>query len=181
MGVQRIDAFRCLRSRPRILYYWPVFERLFTHPLWAYRTGTFAFASAWPTGLLITLILLGAALIAATLWRRRALGWPLLLPVAVLQTALLTLILCLLWRPVLNVERVRDRENELAIAIDASSSMAYGDAGQSRLQEVVAALNNETLQRLEKTYAVRLFGFAQTTTPLDSLNAIPPPGRQTRI
>lgn len=170
-----------MRSRPRILYYWPVFERLFTHPLWAYRTGTFAFASAWPTGLLITLILLGIALIAGSLWRRRALGWALLLPVGVLQAALLTLVLCLLWRPVLNVERVRDRENELAIAIDASSSMAYGDAGRSRLQDVVAALQNETLQRLEKTYAVRLFGFAQTTTPLDSLNAVPPPGRQTRI
>lgn len=158
-----------------------MFERLFTHPFWAYRTGTFAFASAWPTGLLVTLILLGAALVAWSLWRRRALGWRMLVPVGLLQTALLALVLCLLWRPVLNVERVRDRENELAIAIDASASMAYGDAGQSRLQEVAAALQNETLQRLEKTYAVRLFGFAQTTTPLDSLNGMPPPGRQTRI
>jgi uncharacterized membrane protein len=158
-----------------------VFERLFTHPLWAYRTGTFAFASAWPIGLLITSILLGAVLVAWSLWRRRALGWQLLLPVGVLQTALLALVLSLLWRPVLNVERVRDRQNELAIAIDASASMAYGDTGQSRLQEVATALQNETLQRLEKTYAVRLFGFAQTTTPLDSLNAMPPPGRQTRI
>lgn len=158
-----------------------MFERLFTHPFWAYRTGTFTFASAWPTGLLITLILAGAALVAWSLWRRRALGWRLLLPVGVLQTTLLALMLCLLWRPVMNVERVRDRENELAIAIDASSSMAYGDAGQSRLQEVAAALQKGTLQDLEKTFAVRLFGFAQTTMPLDSLDAMPPPGRQTRI
>lgn len=158
-----------------------MFERLFTHPFWAYRTGTFTFASAWPTGLLITLILAGAALVAWSLWRRRALGRRLLLPVGVLQTTLLALMLCLLWRPVMNVERVRDRENELAIAIDASSSMAYGDAGQSRLQEVAAALQKGTLQDLEKTFAVRLFGFAQTTMPLDSLDAMPPPGRQTRI
>ncbi|MFC4310122.1 hypothetical protein ACFPN2_13610 [Steroidobacter flavus] len=165
----------------RIHYYWPVFERLFTHPLWAYRTGTFAFASAWPIGLLITSILVAAALVAWSLWRRRALGWRLVVPVGVLQTLLLALILCLLWRPVLNVERVRDRENELAIAVDASASMAYGDAGQSRLQEVAAALQNGTLQRLEKTFAVRLFGFAQATTPLNNLEAMPPPGRQTRI
>jgi uncharacterized membrane protein len=158
-----------------------VFERLFTHPLWAYRTGSFAFASAWPTGLLITLILAGAALVGWTLWRRRALGWRLLLPVGVLQTTLIALLACLLWRPVLNVERVRDRENELAIAIDASASMAYGERGQSRLQEVAAALQNGTLQRLEKTFAVRLFGFAHATTPLDSIEAMPPPGRQTRI
>ncbi len=170
-----------MRSGRRILYYWSVFERLFTHPLWAYRTGSFAFASAWPRGLLITLILAGAALVAWSLWRRRALGWQLLLPVAILQTALIALLACLLWRPVLNVERVRDRENELAIAVDASASMAYGSAGQSRLQEVAAALQNETLQRLEKTFAVRLFGFAQSTTPLESLDAMPPPGRQTRI
>ena len=158
-----------------------MFERLFTHPLWAYRTGTFTFASAWPTGILITLILAGVALVAWSLWRRRVLGWRLLLPVGVLQAALLMLVACLLWRPVLNVERVRDRENELALAIDASASMAYGDSGQSRLQEIVAALQADTLQRLEKTFAVRLFGFAQATTPLDSLAAMPPPGRQTRI
>ncbi|MBM0104029.1 VWA domain-containing protein [Steroidobacter sp. S1-65] len=170
-----------MRSGGRFAYYWPVFERLFTHPIWAYRTGTFAFASAWPIGLLITSILVGAALVAWTLWRRRALGWSLLVPVGVLQTALIALILCLLWRPVLNVERVRDRENELAIAVDASASMAYGAAGQSRLQEVAAALQNDTLPRLEKTFAVRLFGFAQSTTPLDSLDSMPAPGRQTRI
>ena len=158
-----------------------MFERLFTHPLWAYRTGTFAFASSWPIGLLITSILLGAALVAWSLWRRRDLGWRLLVPVGVLQTLLLTLVSCLLWRPVLNVERVRDRENELAIAIDASASMAYGERGQSRLQEVAAALQNRTLQGLEKTFAVRLYGFAQGTTPLDSLQSMPPPGRQTRI
>lgn len=149
----------------------------------------------------MTLILAGAALVAWSLWRRRALGWSLLLPVGVLQTALLALVLCLLWRPVLNVERVRDRENELAIVVDASASMAYGEAGspdrapgdaqpfgpprdshgRSRLQEVAAALQNDTLARLEKTFAVRLFGFAQSTTPLDSLDAMPAPGRQTRI
>src|ERR1044072_8668266 len=141
-SVQRIHAIRCLRSRPRILYYWMVFERLFTHPLWAYRTGTFAFASAWPIGLLITLILVAAALVAFSLWQRRALGWRMVVPVGVLQTLLLALILVLLWRPVLNVERVRDRENELAVAIDASASMAYGEGDRSRLQEVAGALQN---------------------------------------
>jgi uncharacterized membrane protein len=49
------------------------------------------------------------------------------------------------------------------------------------LQEVATALQKDTLQGLEKTFAVRLFGFAQTTTPLESLSAMPPPGRQTRI
>ncbi len=59
--------------------------------------------------------------------------------------------------------------------------MAYGEADRSRLQDVAAALQNGTLAKLEDTFEVRLFSFAQTTTPLDSLDAIPAPGPQTRI
>ena len=173
-----IDRACLTQSHPLLL---AVFELLFTHPLWAYRTGTFAFASAWPLWLLAVSILVAVALIAATLWRRRQLGWRLLLPVGILQSLLAAAVLCLLWRPVLNVERVRDRENVLAVAIDASASMAYGEADRSRLQEVAAALQKGTLAKLEDTFEVRLFSFAQTTTPLDSLEAIPAPGPQTRI
>jgi uncharacterized membrane protein len=158
-----------------------MFELLFTHPLWAYRTGVFAFASAWPLWLLVVSILVAVAVIAATLWRRRQLGWHLLVPVGILQSLLAAAVLCLLWRPVLNVERVRDRENVLAVAIDASASMAYGEGDRSRLQEVAGALQNGALAKLENTFEVRLFSFAQTTTPLDSLESIPPPGPQTRI
>jgi uncharacterized membrane protein len=158
-----------------------MFELLFTHPLWAYRTGVFAFASAWPLWLLAVSIAVAVVVIAATLWQRRQLGWKLLVPVGILQSLLAAAVLTLLWRPVLNVERVRDRENVLAVAIDGSASMAYGDADRSRLQEVAAALQNGTLAKLEDTFEVRLFSFAQTTTPLDSLDAIPAPGPQTRI
>ncbi|HET9446968.1 MAG TPA: hypothetical protein VFO35_11945, partial [Steroidobacteraceae bacterium] len=158
-----------------------MFELLFTHPLWAYRTGVFAFASAWPLWLLAVSIAVAVVLIAATLWRRRQLGWKLLVPVGILQSLLAAAVLTLLWRPVLNVERVRDRENVLAVAIDGSASMAYGEAQRSRLQEVAAALQNGTLAKLEDTFEVRLFSFAQITTPLDSLEAIPAPGPQTRI
>jgi len=161
-----------------------MFELLFTHPLWAYRTGVFAFASAWPLWLLVVSILVAVVVIAATLvdvGRRRQLGWKLLVPVGILQSLLAAAVLVLLWRPVLNVERVRDRENVLAVAIDASASMAYGDGDRSRLQEVAAALQNGALTKLEDTFEVRLFSFAQTTTPLDSLESIPAPGPQTRI
>ena len=75
-----------------------MFELLFTHPLWAYRTGQFAFASAWPLWLLIASILLAFVLIVATLWRRRQLGWRLLVPVGILQGLLAAVILTSLWR-----------------------------------------------------------------------------------
>jgi len=158
-----------------------VFELLFTHPAWAYRSGTFAFANAWPRWALVAAILAGIAIVAASLWRRRRLGARLLVPVGILQCALIALLACLLWRPVLNVERVRDRENVLAVLLDASASMAHGNGERSRLQEAVAALQGPARTRLEETFELRMYSFAQNAAPLDSLAAVPAPGTQTRI
>ncbi|HEY5806804.1 MAG TPA: hypothetical protein VIT67_02490 [Povalibacter sp.] len=163
-----------------------MFELLFTHPLWAWRTGTFAFASGWPRWLLLACIAAGAALIFATLSRRRQVGGAKLLLLGTLQAALLASLLTLAWRPVLHVERVRDRENVLAVAIDTSGSMAYDDHvnggdPQSRLQRTVTALQSDSLRALQKSFEVRLFTFATRAEPLAALDAVPPPGPQTRI
>lgn len=163
-----------------------MFEAVLTHPLWAYRTGTFAFASHWPPWLLCALVVAAIALIGVTLWRQqRRPGQQLrtsqLILLGSLQTLFVALILCLLWRPVLNVERVRDRENVLAVALDASASMAYGEQQQSRLQQAVAALRGEPLEALQKVFDVQLYSFAGAAQPLASLDAVPAPGMQTRI
>ncbi len=164
-----------------------VFEALFTHPVWAYRTGTFAFASPWPLWLLIVLIGVGVVVVSITLWRRRRhASHPLpagkLVLLGTLQVVFITVVLCLIWRPVLNVERVRDRENVLAVVLDASASMAYGEQGdRSRLQEAADALQGETLAALRKVFDVQLYSFSQQAQPLPTLDAVPPPGTQTRI
>lgn len=163
-----------------------MFEALFTHPLWAYRTGTFAFASSWPLWLLAASIAVAIAAIAFTLWRRHRqanhrLATAQLISLGTLQAIFVTVILCLLWRPVINVERVRDRENVLAVVLDASASMAYGEQEQSRLQQAVGALQGEPLDALQKVFDVQLYSFAQDAKPLATLDAVPPPGTQTRI
>ena len=164
-----------------------MFELLFTHPLWAWRTGTFAYASAWPRWMLFACIAVAAAVVIITLSRRRMLGGAKLALLATLQIALVSLLLCLVWRPVLHVERVRDRENVLAVALDTSASMAYDDGPtdatrpQSRLQRAVAALEPDTLAALQKTFEVRLFSFAGRTESLPTLAAVPPPGSQTHV
>jgi uncharacterized membrane protein len=163
-----------------------VFDFLFTHPSWAYRTGTFAFASAWPIWILIALISIGAVCVAASLWPRRSLGLRLVLPVALLQIAFLATITILLWRPVLNVERVRDRENVLAVAIDASASMAQADAAntdpqRSRLQLAVEAFRGNALEPLSRAFELRTFSFADRVAALPALEEVPAPGPQTRI
>ena len=158
-----------------------MFELLFTHPLWAYRTGRLSFASGWPVWVLIASSIAGAVLIAVALSRRRTLETGRLWLIGGMQASLLVLVLCMVWRPVLNVERVRDRENVLAVAIDASASMAYGEGGQSRLQEAVSALQANALSAWRKTFELRLFSYAAQTTSIPTLDAMPPPGPQTRI
>ena len=163
-----------------------MFELLFTHPLWAWRTGTLAFASGWPRWLLAVSIIVGAAVIIVSLLRRRSVGLGKLAVIGTLQTLLLAVLLCLLWRPVLHVERVRDRENVLAVAIDASASMAYADdstsaPARSRLQQAVASLQGTALDSLQRSFEVRLFSFASRAESLATLEAMPSPGAQTRI
>ena len=108
--------------------------------------------------MLIALSIAGAVLIAVALSRRRTLETGRLWLIGALQSSLLVLVLCMVWRPVLNVERVRDRENVLAVAIDASASMAYGEGGQSRLQEAVAALQANALSAWRKTFVAAWVG-----------------------
>jgi uncharacterized membrane protein len=161
-----------------------VFELLFTHPLWAWRTGTLAFASVWPRWLLIACITIAALVILVTLQRRRSLGIAKLAAIAALQIAFVALLACLVWRPVLNVERVRDRENVLAVALDASASMAYEDAvdsSSSRLQRAARAFESDALNDLQQTFDVRMFSFSARADSIPSLDAVPAPGAQTRM
>jgi hypothetical protein len=143
-----------------------------------WRTGTLAFASLWPRWLLIACITVAALAIVVSLQRRRSLGMAKLAALATLQIAFVALLLCLLWRPILNVERVRDRENVLAVALDASASMAYEDAvdsSRSRLQRAAESFQSDALSDLQKTFEVRLFSFATRADSLPSFETVPAP------
>ncbi|HEV7716571.1 MAG TPA: hypothetical protein VGO53_13320, partial [Steroidobacteraceae bacterium] len=174
-----------------------MFPLFFKYSPWAYRAGELAFASSWPLWLLGTLIVAGAVLIAWSLLRRHYLSWGRRLTLGVLQTALLAVVLVMLWRPVLLVERVRDRENVVAVVMDASASMAHDDGrndGQnearnegkvtgdpSRLQQAVQALQSGPLDAFRKSFGVRLFSFAGQVQSLKTFSEVPPPGPQTHI
>jgi hypothetical protein len=127
------------------------------------------------------LILVGAGLIAWTLATRSTQSTRRRVTLGLLQSGSWALLLLLLWRPVLNVERVQDRQNVVAVLLDASASMAYGEGDQSRLQQAVAAVKTRALPDLERTFAVNFFSFAERTQSLPKLDAVPAPGPQTRI
>ena len=160
-----------------------MFEFLLGHSRSAYQAGEVAFARGWPLWLLLALLALGTAAIAFTLARRHELTWPRALGVGALQVAFLALLLVLLWRPVLNVERIRDRENVVAIVVDDSRSMNEPDAegAPSRRDTGLAALRGGVLKALERDSLLRFFGFSDRAEPVDDLAALSGGAPQTRI
>ena len=94
--------------------------------------------------------------------------------------ALVAAVLVLLWRPALVTQTLRPQENSVAVLLDTSGSMLYGNGDASRLQQAVDALSRDALPALESQFTVNLFSFADPRFELQSLDKVPPPGTATQ-
>src|SRR5687767_10730315 len=159
-----------------------MFEFLFKYSRATYERAELVFASGWPVWLLIVLIAVAAVLVGANLWWRRAGLHPARAAVlGTLQAALIAALLVLAWRPALVTQTLRPQENTVAVLLDTSGSMLYGDEDESRLQQAVDSLTKSALPALESKFAVNLFSFAGDLIELPSLEQVPPPGPVTHI
>jgi uncharacterized membrane protein len=159
-----------------------MFEFLFKYSRATYERAELVFASGWPVWLLIALTVAAAVAIGISIWRRRAgLGFVRATVLGILQTALVAAVLVLLWRPALVTQTLRPQENSVAVLLDTSGSMLYGDKDESRLQQAVDSLTKNALPALESKFAVNLFSFAGDVIELPSLEQVPPPGPVTHI
>jgi len=84
-------------------------------------------------------------------------------PVAVwlLETALVALVLALLWHPAISIATLRPQQNVVAVLIDNSRSMALPENGSTRLAEAQRLLNDGLLADLDKKFQVRLYSFGK--------------------
>ncbi len=114
---------------------------------------------------------------------RRQLEWWRATLLGLLQTAFLLLMLVLLWRPVLNVEQIRDRENVVAVLMDDSGSMntAADAKTPTRRTQAVTALNAGTLKEIGARSNLRLFAFSDRAQSVESLDQLPGGAPATRI
>jgi uncharacterized membrane protein len=159
-----------------------LFELLFKYSRATFERSDLVFASGWPVWLLVTLIVAAAVAVGVTLARRRAgFAIPKLVVLGVLQTLLIAALLVLVWRPALVTQTLRPQENTVAVLLDTSGSMLYGDGTRSRLQEAVEALSARALPDLKSTFNVSLFSFAGDLIELPSLEQVPAPGPVTHI
>lgn len=159
-----------------------MFELLFKYSRTTFEQGDFLFASGWPLWLLVVVSLAATIGIGYSLLQRRdSLSLVRLIALAGLQTAMVTLVLVLLWQPALSSDTLRAEDNIVALLLDTSASMAYGEAGESRLQQAVAALNDGVLEDLSATLETRLYAFSKDSITIDSLEQVPPPGAATHL
>jgi uncharacterized membrane protein len=159
-----------------------VFEFLFKYSRTTYERGEFLFASGWPIWLLISLIFAGAGVVAWSLARRRGLLGPVrLATLGLVQALMIAIVLVLAWQPALLTQTLRAQENAVALLLDTSASMGYGDDDRSRLEQAVTALNQRALPELEELFDVDLFAFSGDAIALTSLDDVPPPGAVTHI
>ena len=139
-----------------------MFEFLFKYPPTVFAKGSFVLLSQWPVWTLALLLLIAAAGLGWVIWsRRRAIAPTMRGPrsavVWILQSLLVCLLLFLLWQPALSIATLRPQQNIVAVVIDDSKSMATGEDGHSRKDQVLATLNGGLLKSLKSKFQVRLY------------------------
>src|ERR1035437_10957678 len=149
-----------------------MFELLFKYPPAIFSKGKLVLLAPWPFWAMILLLVLSAGGIYWFLRERRAaLSTVRLIASGVAQTAMIAIILFMLWHPAMSVARLRPQQNVIAVMVDDSRSMGLVDAGasdgKSRLQSAEDLLNNDLLPELAKKFQIRLYSFGHDATRID--------------
>jgi uncharacterized membrane protein len=148
-----------------------MFELLFKYPLAVFSKGKFVLLSGWPVWLLILLIVLAAGGLFWNMRQRHGiLSKTRSTIVWLAQTALIALLLLMLWHPAISVARLRPQENVVAVLVDHSRSMGIADDGKPRLQNAEDLLDNQLLPDLSKRFQVRLYEFGRDAVRIDLSN-----------
>ena len=159
-----------------------MFDFLFKYSPTVFENGELVLAGGWPVWLLGAGVAAAAAAIGVSLSRRRdTLSMPRLAVIGLFQVAMVAVVLTLLWRPSLSTQTLRAQENSVALLLDTSASMSYGEDGESRLQQAVAALEDGALDDLAELFEVRPYAFAGASEAIGGLYDVPAPGDATRI
>jgi hypothetical protein len=163
-----------------------MFEFLFKYPASLFHKGQFVFLTPWPLWLLALGIVFAAA---ALYWHVRRsvrrnqgmLSGARPIGIWLLETAMVALLLFLLWHPALSVATLRPQQNVVAVLVDNSKSMGIADSAGTREAAAKAALNNGVLKGLSEKFQVRLYEFGKEPERIQSTDALNANQQATRI
>ena len=144
-----------------------MFQFLFKYPVPVFTKGRFVLLAGWPAWALAVLIVAAAGGLALLIrWKlRRATpelrswrGWL----IWGLQSALVALVLLLLWQPAILVSELNSQQNIIAVVVDDSRSMRIADSdGKTREAAAIAALEDGVLAGLQKRFQTRVYRLGQ--------------------
>jgi hypothetical protein len=164
-----------------------IFQLLFKYPVPVFTKGRLVLLSAWPGWLLPLMIVAAAGGLALLIrWRLRAAaaglrswrGWALW----AMQSAVVTLLLLLLWQPAMLVDELSSQQNIIAVVVDDSRSMNIADSdGRTREAAALAALENGLLAGLQKRFQTRIYRLDSQLKPVDGPPQIAPAAAATHI
>src|SRR5580704_2918843 len=105
-----------------------MFEFLFKYPLAIFSKGKLVLLAPWPAWLMFLLLVLAAGAVYWFLRKRTAtLSRVRLIAIGIAQTAMIAIILFMLWHPAISVARLRPQQNVIAVLVDNSRSMGLVD------------------------------------------------------
>jgi hypothetical protein len=157
-----------------------MFQFLFKYPGTVFTKGRFVLLGGWPAWLLPLFIVAGAGGLALLIgWRLRrtaqvpgkAAGlrpWRAWV-VWALQSAMLSLVLILLWQPAMLIGELSSQQNIIAVVVDDSRSMSIADSnGKTRESAAIAALEGGVLSGLRKRFQTRIYRLGSQLAKVDS-------------
>jgi uncharacterized membrane protein len=139
-----------------------MFEFLFKYPGAVFEKGRFVLLAPWPLWMLALGVIAAGALL---LWHVRRHSGLLTsarsLVIWTLETAMIALLLFLLWHPAISIATLRPQQNVVAVLIDDSRSMGIRDGSPTRTAQATGILNGKLMTALEQKFQVRLYRFGK--------------------
>jgi uncharacterized membrane protein len=163
-----------------------MFEFLFKYPAAVFSKGTFVLLGSWPRWVLAGAIVAAASLLAVAIWRK----WPRagssfstarLVSLWGLQTALVAILLLLLWQPAMSITALKPQQNIVAVVIDDSRSMALADTGAPRQRQALNVLDSGLLKSLQSRFQVRFYRLGVGVERIEDIHALCAMGVATQI
>jgi len=139
-----------------------MFEFLFKYPGAVFHRGQFVLLAPWPLWILALGILAAGGLLLWHVRRNRGLlsgARPIV--IWLLETAMVALLLFMLWHPAISIATLQPRQNVVAVVVDDSRSMAIREGSQTRSAQAAAVLDGKLLAALGQKFQVRLYRFGK--------------------
>jgi uncharacterized membrane protein len=159
-----------------------MFEFLFKYSPSAFSKGRIVLLTPWPIWLLILLaIAAGAALYFNVRTRHGLLKGSRPVIIWIFETAMVALLLLLLWHPALSIATLRPQQNVVTVLVDHSRSMGINENGSTRLAKAQEIWKDKLAESLNTRFQVRMYEFGKTLDRIDNVDQAKPDSPATRI